>query len=246
MFVIEPLTERCRGYLPTATHVCIGVSPFNSYFTTARLRRLADWAVTRFESVHFFVPDMAAAHTLRALGYDLDHARHKARRQGQYVHNKITTALRALGVEDPAGLVWGMDRLHRTPRYLALFDEVHLRYEEDESFRAACLDASHWVLEHKLPPGITATEDQLREAVRYFLAELPLFIDAGGIAGHRVSFFVYHQRVAFLERFFRRELSLQPTGGQGFLVVREAAQDRPGTQLRTGAVPAQEAARGVG
>ncbi|MFD7668599.1 tRNA-dependent cyclodipeptide synthase [Streptomyces sp. NPDC059788] len=246
MFVIEPLTERCRGYLPTATHVCIGVSPFNSYFTTPRLRRLADWALTRFESVHFFVPDMAAAHTLRALGYDLDRARHKARRQGQYVHNKIVTALRALGVENPAGLVWGMDRLHHTPRYLTLFDEVHQRYEADESFGKACLDASHWVLEHKLPPGTTATEEQLREAVRYFLAELPLFIDAGGIAGHRVSFFVYHQRVAFLERFFSRELSVRPTSGQGFLIVREPARDRADEQLRTEAVPVQEAARGLG
>ncbi|WP_050986820.1 tRNA-dependent cyclodipeptide synthase [Streptomyces sudanensis] len=244
MFEIEPLTERCRGLLPEAVHVCIGVSPFNSYFSTPRLRRLADWALTRFPGVHFFVPDAAAAYTLEALGYDPARARHKAQRQGQYVHNKICTALRAEGVEHPEDLVLGMDRLHGTARYTELLDEAHRRFHEDGDFRAACLDASHWVLDRKLPPGTVPTEEQLRGAVRYFLAELPLFVDSGGIAGHGPSFFVYHQRVAFLERFFRHELSWRPVDGQGFLVVREAAGDVPAAEEP--AAPVREVAHGVG
>ncbi|WP_284453835.1 tRNA-dependent cyclodipeptide synthase [Streptomyces sp. MRC013] len=246
MFEIEPLTERCRSLLPDSVHVCIGVSPFNSYFSTPRLQRLADWALTRFPNVHFFVPDAAAAYTLEALGYEPDRARHKAQRQGQYVHNKICTALRSVGVENPQDLVLGMERLNGIARYTSLLDEAHLRFREDEGFRAACLDASNWVLDQKLPPGTSPTEEQLQSAVRYFLAELPLFVDAGGIAGHRPSFFVYHHRVAFLERFFRHELSWQPADGQGFLVVRELPQDAPEAPQPAESAPAQEVAHGIG
>ncbi|WP_189533982.1 tRNA-dependent cyclodipeptide synthase [Streptomyces roseolilacinus] len=246
MFEIEPLTERCRGLLPTAVHVCVGVSPFNSYFNGPRLLRLAEWALRRFPHVHFFVPDTAAAYTLEALGYAPSRARHKAQRQGRYVHNKICTALRELGVREPESLVLGMDRLHDTPRYTRLLDEAHLRFRRDEDFRAACLDASHWVLDQKLPPGTAPTEEQLRGAVRYFLAELPLFADAGGIAGHRPSFFVYHHRVAFLERFFRHELGWRPVDGQGFLVVRDRTPDAPEEQQPAGAALAGEVARGIG
>ncbi|MGV9884552.1 tRNA-dependent cyclodipeptide synthase [Streptomyces sp. NPDC003006] len=244
MFDIEPLTGRCRGLLPAATHVCLGVSPFNRYFGTPRLRRLAEWALTRFDSVHFFVPDAAAAYTLEALGYAPGRARHKARRQGQYLHNKIVTALRTLGVEDPANLIWGMDRLYSTPSYLVLLDEAYRHFHEDEGFRTACLDASHWVLDQKLPQGTAPTQDQLQSAVRYLLAELPLFADAGGIAGHRPSFFVYHHHVAFLECFFRCELGWGPVDGNGFLVVRERTPQYPQLEGRTGVTAGEGAACG--
>ncbi|GAA3188135.1 cyclo(L-leucyl-L-leucyl) synthase [Streptomyces virens] len=246
MLECEPLTERCGGLLSEATHVCIGVSPFNSYFSTPRLRRLAGWALRRFGNVHFFVPDAVAAYTLEALGYEPDRARHKARRQGQYVHNKIATALHTLGVANPDRHVLGMDRLYGTPRYLTLLDEAYRCFQEDEDFRTACLGASHWVLERNLPPGATPGEEQLHSAARYFLAELPLFADAGGITGHRPSLFVYHQRVAFLERFYRRELSWRPTDGQGFLVVREPVEQRSAAEPAQGPVQPREVARDAG
>ncbi|AOT61926.1 tRNA-dependent cyclodipeptide synthase [Streptomyces rubrolavendulae] len=234
MFEIEPLTGRCGALLPEAVHVCVGVSPFNGYFSAPRLLRLAEWSLRRFPYVHFFVPDTVAAYTLEALGYPPGRARHKARRQGQYVHNKICSALRELGVPDPDGLVLGMDRLERSPRYTTLLNEARLRFRRDQGFRSACLEASHWVLEQRLPPGTSPTVEQLHGAVRYFLAELPLFADAGGIAGRRPSFFAYHQRVPFLERFFGRELGWEPADTQGFLVVRDPAPEDAAAGLHEG------------
>ncbi|MBH5336777.1 tRNA-dependent cyclodipeptide synthase [Streptomyces pactum] len=223
MFDIEPLTERCGTVLREASHACIGVSPFNSYFSTRRLTELAGWALSAFGSCHFFVPDAAAAYTLEALGDTPERARHKAGRQGRYVRNKVTTALRTLGVAEPADLILGMDRLSQNARYRELLDAAQLLFETDAAFRAACLDASLWVLDRKLPPGARPTPEQLGKAVRYFLAELPLFTDSAGIAGAgaRSSMFVYHHRVRFLERFYRGELTWSPAPGQGFLVVRE-------------------------
>ncbi|MBB5935861.1 tRNA-dependent cyclodipeptide synthase [Streptomyces zagrosensis] len=231
MFNSEPLTERCGALLPTASHLCIGVSPFNSYFSTERLTALAKWALTRFEQCHFFIPDTVAAYTLEALGYTPARARHKAARQGQYVHNKVTTALRSLDVPEPQRLIFGMERLDDQPRYRELLAEATALFEQNSAFHAACIDATHWVLDRKLPPGAEPSEEQLRLAVRYFLAELPLFADSGGICGGGPSLFVYHTRVAFLEKFYSGELPWAPAPGQGFLVVTESEARQTDTSM---------------
>ncbi|WP_428986079.1 tRNA-dependent cyclodipeptide synthase [Streptomyces pyxinae] len=204
--------------------MCIGISPFNSYFSTRRIAALAAWAMSRFGSCHFFVPDGPAAFTLEALGYPAGRARHKAARQGAYVHNKLATALGSLGISRPESLVWGARRLAASPRYQELREAAQRLFDSDDAFRAACLDASRWVLDRRLPDGREPTEEQLALAVRYFLAELPLFTDSATIcldSPGRPSLFVYHQRVRFLERLYRGELAWRPAERQGFLLVTE-------------------------
>ncbi|MFH8792893.1 tRNA-dependent cyclodipeptide synthase [Streptomyces sp. NPDC017941] len=231
MFDEEPLTEGCGEVLAVADHACIGVSPFNSYFSTTRLTELARWASERFGSCHFFIPDTVSAYTMEALGYAPERARHKARRQGQYTYNKVMTALCALDVPEPQQRVLGMERLSGNQRYCELLAAATALFERDAAFRVACLDATHWVLDRKLARGATPTREQLRLAVRYFLAELPLFTDSGGIAAAGAgrgggSMFVYHQRVAFLERFYAGLLPWKPAPGQGFLVVSEPQREQ--------------------
>ncbi|MER5918498.1 tRNA-dependent cyclodipeptide synthase, partial [Streptomyces sp. NPDC001982] len=102
-----PLSGRCADAVARAEHACFGISPFNSYFSTARVRELAAWGLARFERVDFFVPDAPSAFTLEALGYTPEKAAWKARRQGQYIRNKIVTALKSLGVSDAGGRVPG-------------------------------------------------------------------------------------------------------------------------------------------
>ncbi|ONI78157.1 tRNA-dependent cyclodipeptide synthase [Actinosynnema sp. ALI-1.44] len=219
MLLTTPLTEHCAAPLRSGRHVCIGVSPFNSYFTPERIAALAHWASREFERFHFFVPDRAAVHTLEALGYEPARARRKASRQGQYVLNKICRALRDVGVNDPCEHVLDGAALAYNAHYQGLLRDAHDRFATDEKFGAHCLDATHWVLDRRLPPGRTPTDAQLRCAVLYFLAELPMFIDTPAIAGVDSSVFAYHQRVAFLERLYARELTWQPHPGQGFVVL---------------------------
>jgi hypothetical protein len=38
--LVKPLTENSQSILEKGTHVVIGISPFNSYFSEARLREL--------------------------------------------------------------------------------------------------------------------------------------------------------------------------------------------------------------
>lgn len=222
-FHVQPSSSRCRAPLARRTHACFGISPFSSYFTTERITDLARWGFAEFDGAHFFVPDLPAAYTLEALGYPQARAAHKARRQGQYVRNKIIRALTEVGVGEPEGLVLGWSELDSNSRYRHLLEQAQCQFDSDPEFRAECLDASRWVLENRLPAGISATTDQLRSAVRYLLAELPLFTDTGGIVGVASSAFCYHQDVAFLRRLYGGELTWRPVEGQGFGVVTEPA-----------------------
>ncbi|SHG79992.1 tRNA-dependent cyclodipeptide synthase [Streptoalloteichus hindustanus] len=219
MLLAAPLTDSCAGPLSTGSHVCIGVSPFNSYFSVDRIAAIARWAQRSFDAFHFFVPDGASVHTLEALGYPPNRARYKAGRQGQYVINKIHRALDEVGVADPTGYVLSSAALDGDPAYLALLDRVHAEFDDNPAFAHECLEASRWVLDRRLPDGEEPTPDQLAIAVRYFLAELPMFLDTVSIAKVESSVFAYHQRVHFLELLYRQELSLTPHPRQGFVVL---------------------------
>ncbi|GGN04050.1 cyclo(L-tyrosyl-L-tyrosyl) synthase [Lentzea pudingi] len=220
MLLTTPLTEHCSAPLRSGRHVCVGVSPFNSYFTVDRITALARWAMREFERFHFFVPDHAAAYTLEALGYEPGRAQRKAGRQGQYVVNKIFRALRDAGVPDPEEHLLDGTTLARNDSYRELLRDAGAWFLTDDAFAADCLEATRWVLDRRLPDGQSPTDDQLRCAVRYFLAELPMFIDTPAIAGVDSSVFAYHQRVAFLERLYARELAWQPNPAQGFVLLR--------------------------
>jgi cyclo(L-tyrosyl-L-tyrosyl) synthase len=217
--VARPLSTGCRQILDQKTHVCLGISPFNSYFTTARIAGLAAWGLREFGAVHLFVPDVPAAYTLEALGYSPERAANKARRQGQYLRNKILRALVGIGVPEPERLVLDWQRLADIPRYHELLAAAHRLFDADKVFRAACLEASAWVLDNRLPDGATATEAQRISAVRYLLAELPLFADAAGITGQESSVFCYHRSIPFLHDLYHRRLPWTPAAGQGFAVV---------------------------
>lgn len=222
-FTGAPLTPHCAEVFQRASHVVLGVSPFNSYFKTERIVGLIDWSVSKFDHVEFFTPDEAAAYTLQAAGYDQDKAEKKARRQAAYVHNKIHTAIDEVDL-DLHENVWGLEKLQGNLRYVELRNEAAKRFAEDTDMREAIMSTSSWILAGKLPDGDEPTENQVLLAVEYFLDELPLFIDSPGIFGVEASCFVYHQRVEFLERLYNQELGWKPAEGQGFMVVTDDAE----------------------
>lgn len=227
-----PISENCRQNLQHRTHVCFGISPFNSYFSEERIRELAIWGKSQFESMHFFVPDVPSSYTLEALGYSPEKASWKARRQCQYLHNKIHRALKDAGISDTeaCNMVLNWEVLATNERYTALYDEVRARFEADAAFQSECIEASRWVLERRVPEGQSLTHEMLKSAVRYLLAEIPLFLDAAGIVGKDTSVFCYHQRVQFLDDLFNRRLPIRPSLGQGFVVIEAPHLATPTTQ----------------
>jgi cyclo(L-tyrosyl-L-tyrosyl) synthase len=75
------------------------------------------------------------------------------------------------------------------------------------------------VLAGKLPAGQRPSTAQVDLAVRYFLAELPLFLDTPSVVGTTAYLFCYHQPPETPRRLYGRGLILHPAAGQGFGVV---------------------------
>ncbi len=171
--------------------------------------------------MHFFVPDVPAVYTLEAQGYPREKAEWEARRQGQYLKNKIRRALESLSLDqdEASEMILDWEKLSSNPRYMALYEQMNQRFESDLAFRAECLDASRWVLSQKTSDTSELTEEALLIAVKYFLAELPLFADTAHIVASPSSVFCYHQRVDFLERFYKRQLTYKPSTNQAFMIV---------------------------
>lgn len=217
----KPITPACEDSLNGREHICFGISPFNSYFSESRIESLAKWGSQHFQSMHFFVPDAPTVYTLEALGYDSEKAAWKARRQCQYLQNKITKALAKIGLspDEIAKMILNWGALQKNPHFLDLSARVNQDFESDEIFRADCISATSWILEGRVPHGAEISEQQRLHAVKYLLAEIPLFLDSAGIVGLSSSVFAYHQCIPFIERLIAGKYTPKRNGRQGFVVV---------------------------
>ncbi len=223
----QALTANCERNFDTREHCCFGISPFNSYFSEDRIRELARWGRLEFKSMHFFVPDLPAIYTLQAQGYAPDKAEWKARRQSQYLKNKIRRALESISVpqEEISEMILDWERLTASSNYNSLLKDVTELFETDRTFQMKCLQASRWVMNQKMSEESELTDDMLRLAVKYFLCEIPLFTDTAGIIEKSNSVFCYHQRVGFLEEFYQGSLSYKPQLRQGFVVLKPLIEE---------------------
>ncbi len=217
----EPVTHACAGLLSMREHVVVGISPFNSYFSEEKIKDLVSWAKETFSAFHVYVPDGPAVYTLQATGYSEAQARKKAARQGRWLCNKIARAMSDLGIGacEQTAAVLNSNRLDADPAYQRLHDEAWRLYDTDGWFREGCLQSSRWVLDGKIGDPDELTSGALEDAVRYFLAELPLFIDSAGITGARSSVFAYHQCPAFLAALLQDRRGEIISARQGFVKV---------------------------
>jgi len=216
---VAPLAEPGGDALRRGAHAVLGISPFNSYFTEERIRSLAAWAVEHFERVHLFIPDEPTRFTLEALGYNPQRAQQKARTQCNWLRNKIQRALLSLDIDEERAdeMVVGWAELQRRPSFVERHAEYLGRFEADPDFRQACLEGAAWALEGK-GEGILS-EEALHLASRYFLAEIPLFLDSPGVFGVVSSAFCYHQVIPFMDQLYDGVLTVRPAPGQGFVRV---------------------------
>ncbi len=231
----QPMTARCENHLKARKHVCFGISPFNSYFSEARIAQLAQWGNEEFDGMHFFIPDIPSIYTLEAMGYDSAKAEWKARRQNQYLYNKTVKALTQIGIPSSQvqGMILNWSVLSSIPRFNVVCLEVQKLFEEDREFRESCIEATSWVLEGKLPSRSTITEVQARHAVKYLLSEIPVFLDTPAILEVETSVFCYHQCVPFIRKLMEGQFRRKPNIGQGFVVITPGENALPGLEEST-------------
>lgn len=67
-FAPEPLTAKCAEIFQRREHICLGISPFNSYFKRTRSTQMCHWAAREIRNVQFHLPDGPSTFTLQAKG----------------------------------------------------------------------------------------------------------------------------------------------------------------------------------
>jgi cyclo(L-tyrosyl-L-tyrosyl) synthase len=223
--VIEPISPRCQRLLAADAVPMLGISPFNSYFSEARIAWLARWARSIHSEFRLFIPDAPTVYTLEAQGYAPGKARRKARRQCQYLYNKATRALvtEGLSTTQAASRILCSSDLEQDPAFERIRAAVRERFDTDPRFRAGCRETSRWVLESQ-SAGNSYDDDAIDHACQYLLAELPLFLRAPEATGVESVAFVYHDCPAFLQRILEvgGDPLLHP--GQAFVVVRPRSE----------------------
>lgn len=218
---MKPISNICASLYEVRDHAMIGVSPFNSYFSEARLTDLFSWAKQHFNSFHVFVPDEATRYTLEAAGYSQARAKKKARRQANYLLNKIKRALLKTSPKLDLSFVLTNGVLRNNGRYNALLAKVEQRFATDRVFRQQCLECTRWVLENQVEEIDTIDEAALLHAVQYFLEEMPLFMDSASIVSAHTSVFCYHQCPAVLQGLYEDRSDGLIDEQQGFLIVKK-------------------------
>jgi len=220
---MKPVSNICASIFEAKIHAVIGVSPFNSYFSEARLAALFGWAHDTFDSFHVFVPDEATKYTLEAVGYGEAKAAKKARRQANYLLNKIRRALLGADPNFNMSKILTNGILAVNEPYRRLLANVEDRFDNDAVFHQQCLECTRWVLKNQIETTDDIDDAMLMLAVRYLLEEMPLFMDSAGIVGVTSSVFCYHNCPAVLNGLYKDRSNGIIKQNQGFLVVDKIA-----------------------
>lgn len=220
------LSTNSERVIEKVEHACIGVSPFNSYFSENTLFILASWAKFNFKSFSIFIPDEPAVYTMMALGYSERESIKKVKKQNRYLRNKVARALMLTGISmnEIDNYILNWKELTSRSIFNEIHNEINEAFEWDSDFRKACIEASRWVLENKMDPT-QITEAQLEIAVKYFLAECPLFVNTAAIVGAESSVFCYHQSPPFLVDLYESKLSVKPAMNQSYALISTLMDD---------------------
>lgn len=213
---VNLLTPSCARALSMGDAAVIGVSPFNSYFSEARIAILAAWAMEQFNAVYYYVPDGPSINTLLAQGYSEQKAERKARRQSAWLFNKICRADHLAGGTGVEMRVLNSAVLDQHGAYQRLLAKVKRRHAQDHRLRKACQKCSSWILRNYVPEP---DQRAIALAVEYLLAEIPLFTHAAEILDTASAVFVYHQCPAFVRGLYAGEHGLSVAANQGYAVV---------------------------
>lgn len=204
LFNVTLFGKNSRDIYKQKEHALIGISPFNSYFTEERLLQLIGWGLKTFNKITVFLPNQISVFTLMALGYPLEKAEYKTRRQDQYLRNKIFRAFNTLGLNefDADQSFITITKLLKNTEYQKIYNDCVERFENDSGFKKGCLSTSFWMLKNHLKAADSLDTEKMLLAVQYFLKEMPLFLDTPRILGVKSSLFAYHSIPQYLEYLY--------------------------------------------
>ena len=221
-FEVVPRTDACRRIYGRGDHVLIGVSPGNSYFTSARVAELSAWAVGRFAAVDIVYADLHVDAMFEASGYTPEHASKRANKEIKAVRRRILRGLDE--AQAPIGhvRVRALSEFAESPEYRELHSEVLHAMATDREFQQACEQMVRQVVVGRSDGDGEAEMNpaQRQAGLDYIAAELPFFLDTPAIVGVPTSVSCYHKLLPLTDVLYTRRGGLRAAGGQGYAVVR--------------------------
>ncbi|MGD1804842.1 tRNA-dependent cyclodipeptide synthase [Dapis sp. BLCC M126] len=213
---VYPITSNCQLLYERGKHAVLGISPFNSFFSEKNIAILSKWAMNNFKSFNLFIPDEPYVYTLMALGYDEVKATKKAKKQANYLRTKCLKVLIGLELSrnEAEEVILNFRYLNKNINYLSALKFYEDKYANDSEFRINCLETSKQVVETQT----YISDYRLEIAVKYLLAELPLFFNSASVLEKKEAVFCYRNCSLFIQTVFERKDCIVPNN-QGYIIV---------------------------
>ncbi|GKQ38467.1 tRNA-dependent cyclodipeptide synthase [Streptomyces sp. A012304] len=210
---------RCREILDRGEHVLIGISLRNSYFSEERITELLRWSSDVFRRIDVIIPDAADVETWLALGYSDAQAWKKTRSTASRIRNRVARARVAAGVPAERFRQFMLSEFTSRSDYQSAMRRCEEGIACDSALRALFLRPAGQALRPHLCSS-EPTPAQAEMAMRYFIAEMPMLLDARGLLETESTTIVYHRRLDYLDRIISGETPLRMCRKQAFVVVR--------------------------
>lgn len=218
-------SKRCTELIARREHLLVGISPFNSRFSTHYVSSLLAWASEEFRRVDVLLPDEESASLLLvATGTPPTNARRKARKELGRHRRALGHILDARGDAASHVRIVAFSDYFLDERYVKLRSAAQDAFENCPVFRDACLDMSRQVLERRTqatgtPCMVLAADMDLNLASSYVLTEIPFYLCSAELLDTDCSVLAYHRPWPIGNALLSGELPLSVDGRQGHGIV---------------------------
>lgn len=214
---VRPMDENSQRILDEKESVLFGLSPFNSFYSTATIETLIAWAARRFAKVEAVLPGYEIAFGPIAAGRaPLDAVRRSLRAVRKM--RAVTRRALAAASTETEGRVYTWTQLAGHRRYRELRTMVEQTFHTDRTLRLLCEQTSRDYLRGAL--GHEPSSRQVELNLCYVLAEIPFILDVPGIIGTRSALLLYNKSWPIQEALCSGAVpALRPEPGHGFATV---------------------------
>ena len=218
--ILRKNLEEFTNHIKKEPFALIGISPFNSYFSTEKILEICEWINSRYNNFAIFIPDEISRYTFEALGYKEPRIGRKTKKQDNYTINKTNTALSHFYKKNPEKdkiKVHTISQLKQEKAFQDLYQVYSNKFLHDKQFRQNCLEVTEWVLLNNNTKDHKIEDLQKNIAAQYFLTELPVMTNTTDILKIESCDFVYHSIPDFLKHLYLSKELVSPK--QRFLVL---------------------------
>lgn len=212
--IAEQVLEE-RGY------ALVWMSAGNSYFKENIIKKILNFVGENFIKTLVMAPDEPAEHTFKALGYEGNDIKRKARLNANLLQNRAKRIISLLDNErqNKFKVIEWIDEIIPNNAYQARLKEISYLYSENKKFRDDALETTRNVLKGKIKEDGNIIS-ALKEAVNYLLKELAFVLASPEIYKTKKVTYVYHHEWPIFQKLISGYYNGLKRDNLGFLLLK--------------------------